>query len=153
MKTRTFSFLDVVLPIVMIVVLVMSVFLPQSGVSAASLTITPNTWNIIGLDSNNPASGPYRFPVGAKVCSSVATTNVVVNFIWDDNTNASDIYLRAGSLSSITIPSIAVGAANCKDAYFEVEVNRATAPYNKTRRYHITATDSSGTVSTVQPRE
>src|SRR5512133_2212358 len=74
---------------------------PQSpAYAAATLTITPNAWNVIGLDSNNPAVGPYRFPVGAKVCTSVATTNVVVNFVWDDNTNASDIYLRLGSLSS-----------------------------------------------------
>ena len=46
-----------------------------------------------------------------------------------------------------------VSLANCKDAYFEVEVNRATSPYDKTHKYHITATDSSRTVSTPQPRE
>ena len=35
-------------------------------VSAQSsvLTVTPLTWNIIGLDSNSPATGPKDFPVG-----------------------------------------------------------------------------------------
>src|SRR5213593_19879 len=84
----------------------------------ATLTVTPISWNIIGLDSNNPASGPHLFPVGARVCSSVATTNVSVNFVFD-SANA-NINLRAGSLSSLTLPSI--GAGGCADAYFEVDV-------------------------------
>ena len=134
-------------------VLIAAVFQPQSQASAAvTLTITPNSWNVVGLDSNTPASGPYRFPIGAKICSSVATTDVVATFVWDEPTNASDIYLRAGSLSSVTIPSISAGG--CADVYFEVEVNRATAPYDKTREYHITADDAtSDAVSTPQPRE
>lgn len=33
---------------------------------AAALTVTPNTWNVVGLDSNTPLFGPNRFPVGAK---------------------------------------------------------------------------------------
>ncbi len=129
---------------------------PQSSAYAATtLSVQPLTWNVIGLDSNNPTAGPYRFPIGAKVCSSVATTNVTVNFVWDDGLDAytgnTYINLRAGSLSSITIPSIAAGS--CVDAYFEVEVNRIAASYNKTRKYHITATDTSGTASSPQPRE
>src|SRR5438309_9624764 len=35
----------------------------------ATLTVTPITWNVVGLDSNNPLSGPKDFPVGARVCS------------------------------------------------------------------------------------
>ena len=30
------------------------------------LTVTPITWDIIGLDSNNPPVGPRLFPVGAR---------------------------------------------------------------------------------------
>ncbi len=135
-------------------------FQPQFSVSAAAtLTITPNAWNVIGLDSNTPASGPYRFPVGAKVCnSSGAATTVTANFVWDDGGGTfwgdpganTYINLRTGSLSSETLTFTGNG---CQDAYFEVEVSKVAAAFDKTRRYHITATDASGTVSTPQPRE
>lgn len=123
--------------------------------AAATLTITPNTWNIIGLDSNTPASGPYRFPIGAKICSTVNAVNVTADFVWDDGLNdfTGDAYvnLRTGSLSSTVIPSILAG--QCADAYFEVEVDKTAASFDQTRAYHITAADGSGTVSTPQPRE
>jgi len=115
----------------------------------ATLTVTPITWNVVGLDSNNPAAGPHLFPVGARVCSDVATTNVNVNFVFD-SANA-NVNLRAGSLSSIVLPSI--GAGQCADAYFEVDVTQTAAAYDTARRYHITATDVSGTASTPTPRE
>ena len=117
--------------------------------ASATLTVSPITWNTLGLDSNSPASGPHNFPVGARVCSDVATTNVAVNFVFDSaNPN---INLRAGSLSTINFASI--GAGNCADAYFEVDVTQTAAAYNTARRYHITATDFSGTSSTPVPRE
>src|SRR5204863_2417295 len=115
----------------------------------ATLTVTPITWNVVGLDSNNPTSGPKDFPVGARVCSNVATTNVGVNWSWD-SANA-NVNLRPGSLSTITLPSIGVGA--CADAYFEIEVNQVVAAYDTKRRYHITATDGSGTALSPTPRE
>lgn len=114
-------------------------------VARAALTITPSTWNIIGLDSNSPLTGPRYFPVGAKVCSNIAATNVPVDLVWD-SANAY-INTRSGSLSSITIPSIAAGA--CADAFFEVEVTQTALAFDTTRRYHI----SSGAVSTPTPRE
>src|SRR2546429_3194159 len=115
----------------------------------ATLTVTPLTWNVVGLDSNNPTAGPKFFPVGARVCSNVATTNVAVNWNWD-SANA-NVNLRAGSLATIPLPTIGVGA--CADAYFEIEVNQVPAAYDTTRRYHITATDGSGTASSPTPRE
>ena len=119
------------------------------GAATATLTVTPVTWNVIGLDSNAPASGPRHFPVGARVCSDVATTNVNVAFVWDSaNPN---VDLRPGSLGALVLPSIGAGA--CADAYFEVEVAPVAAAFDTTRRYHIAATDSSGTASTPQPRE
>ena len=52
---------------------------------SAQLTVTPITWDVVGLDSNRPlTSGPELFPVGAEVCSVVATTNVAVDFVWPD---------------------------------------------------------------------
>ncbi|MFP5247322.1 MAG: hypothetical protein ACLGH0_11565, partial [Thermoanaerobaculia bacterium] len=115
----------------------------------AALTVEPITWNIIGLDSNDPTSGPNRFPIGARVCSDVATTSVSVDFFWDSANPFVD--LRSGSLSSITLPAISAGG--CADAYFEVEVQMTAAAFDTTRQYHITATDLSGTVSTPAPRE
>jgi uncharacterized repeat protein (TIGR01451 family) len=119
------------------------------GLASAALTITPLTWNVVGLDSNNPAVGPKDFPVGARVCSSIPTTDVHVTWFWD-SVNA-NINLRPGSLSALTIPSIALGA--CVDAYFEVEVTQVAAAFDTSRRYHVTATDGTGTVSTPTPRE
>ncbi|MCA1610500.1 MAG: hypothetical protein LC780_06495, partial [Acidobacteria bacterium] len=115
----------------------------------AALSVGPISWNVIGLDSNSPASGPDHFPVGARVCSDVATTGVAVVWSWDSaNPN---INLRPGSLSTITIPSIAAGA--CADAYFEVEVTKVPAAFDTTRRYHITATDFTGSATSPTPRE
>src|SRR4051812_22500454 len=106
-------------------------FISINALAVTTLTVTPVTWNIVGLDSNNPPSGPRFFPVGARVCSSVATTSVAVNFVFD-SANA-NVNLRAGSPSSINIPSI--GAGLCADAYFEVDVTQTAGAYDTARRY------------------
>ncbi len=112
--------------------LVLTAVLPVKPVLAASLTITPDAWNIIGLDSNTPALGPYRFPVGARLHNtSLSTIIATVNFYWDDDpaqihTFWSDaganayINLRTGSQKTLTISIPANGYA---DAFFEVEVS------------------------------
>ena len=107
---------------------------------APSMTVTPLTWNVIGLDSNTPATGPNLFPVGARVCNTGVTGfgNVTAVFAWD-SVNA-NINLRTGSLNPITLGTIAAGA--CADAYFEVEINKTAAAFGTARRFHITATDS-----------
>lgn len=107
------------------------------------------SWDIVGLDSNNPATGPNHFPIGARVCSNVATTNVAVSFIWDSAN--SRINLTPGSPAMVTIPSIAAGG--CASAYFDVEITPVAAAFNTVRRYHITATDGSGTASSPVPRQ
>lgn len=127
-------------------------FLISAPASAAVTSVTPNTWNIIGLDSNTPAFGPNRFPVGADVCSNSAGT-VNVAFSWDTGGTTNDdtyIYLRPGSLGTTGNPlDLTFTAAGCLDAYFEVEVNPVSASFDQTRRYHITA----GSISTSTPRE
>ncbi|MEO8378159.1 MAG: hypothetical protein ABI779_00720 [Acidobacteriota bacterium] len=130
------------------VVVVVAVLLFPVAAQAA-LTVSPITWNVVGLDSNNPVVGPNTFPIGARVCSDVATTNVSVSFLWD--TANANVALRSGSLSTVILP--AISAAGCADAYFEVEVNKVPAAFDTTRRYHITATDFSGTASSPTPRE
>lgn len=121
-----------------------SVFLFSA--EAAALTVTPNTWNVVGLDSNTPLFGPNRFPVGAKVCGGTPGQNVQVDFFWD-STNPY-VYLRPGSANPI---NVTLGADGCADAYFEVEVdkNSGNAPFDTNRQYHISA----GGVSTPMPRE
>ncbi|MFC1778070.1 hypothetical protein ACFL3I_12150, partial [Pseudomonadota bacterium] len=136
----------------LVLILLLGMALPAS----AALTITPITWDIIGLDSNSPAEGPYRFPVGVNICSDVATTNpVVVDFVWDSS-NAY-INLRAGSPSSITIPSLGAVPENCTDVYFVAEITPVAAAFETARRYYIEATDtligSASTVTTPQPRQ
>ena len=85
LKNRFISFLRSCLFFVLILGVVLQ---PQFSVyAAANLTVTPLTWNVIGLDSNSPASGPYRFPVGVRVCNTGTTiaTTVAVKFNWDSN--------------------------------------------------------------------
>src|SRR5689334_7224151 len=94
---------------------------PQSSATAAPvLTITPLTWNVIGLDSNDVTVGPNNFPVGARVCNTGTTVanNVASSFVWD--TSATYINLRPGSLSSLTLSSLAAGS--CTDFYYEVQI-------------------------------
>ena len=124
--------------------------------AAASLTIVPITWNVMGLDSNNVNVGPSNFPVGVRVCNvgDAPATNVASAFVWD----SADPYidLRTGSKSSYTLtePLSNVAPNNCVDFYYEVSITRNSAAYNHTRRYHITASANSiPTVSTVTPRE
>jgi LPXTG-site transpeptidase (sortase) family protein len=119
--------------------------------AAANLTITPITWNVIGLDSNNVNVGPNHFPVGARVCNTgdVAATNLSATFIWD--TSNSYINIRPGTSSTLTVSSLAAGS--CTDFYFEVEITRNAAAYDTTRDYHITVTATGGlSVSTPTPR-
>ncbi|MEO5857854.1 MAG: DUF11 domain-containing protein, partial [Pyrinomonadaceae bacterium] len=117
-------------------------------IAIGDLTVTPITWNIVGLDSNSPATGPNRFPVGARVCNTGPTGfgNVTAVFTWDSVNQY--INLRPGSLASVSLG--AIGADSCADAYFEVEVDKTagSAPFNTSRRYHISASDSvSGSIA------
>ncbi len=81
--------------------------------AAPALTLTPITWNIVGLDSNNVATGPDTFLCGARACNvgDQTAANVVSSFVFD-STN-SYINLKPGSPSSLTVSSLAAGA--CTD--------------------------------------
>lgn len=116
----------------------------------AGLTITPTSWNVVGLDSNNPNSGPDTFQVGARICNTGATavTNVSGTFIWDSFN--SYINLKAGNTASV----ISLASGSCVDFYYPVIVTRTSAAYNATRAYHISVTGNSvASVSTPTPRE
>ncbi|HXR55262.1 MAG TPA: IPTL-CTERM sorting domain-containing protein [Casimicrobiaceae bacterium] len=119
------------------------------AIANATLSVTPLTWNVIGLDSNSPATGPQNFPIGARVCSTTGASNVSVEFFWD-STNAY-VNTRPGSRTTLSFASIP--ANGCADAYFEAQVTRDAAAYDTVRRYHITASDGVDTASTPTPRE
>jgi uncharacterized repeat protein (TIGR01451 family) len=118
--------------------------------AAATLTIRPISWNVVGLDSNKVSDGPDTFPVGARVCNTgtAAATNVVSSFVWD----TSNVYVSVFGPSTLTVASLGIGV--CTDFYFQTQIVRNSLAYNTTRRYHITASaDGVSAVSTPTPRE
>ncbi len=146
------------LSLIAAIALLIGLFPPLSTVGAAEqLTITPITWNVVGLDSNNVFVGPNMFPVGVRVCNDSSTTtanNVRSAFHWE--TTDTYINLRPGSLSDYTganaVTTLAPGA--CHDFYYEVEVTRNSSAYDHTARYYISAVSNEfAEVSTPRPRE
>src|SRR5215471_3231291 len=103
----------------------------------AAVTITPTSWNVVGLDSNNPAVGPDTFQAGARVCNTggSAVTNLTANFIWDSANAFIDLTTPPGT-STLSLASLGAGA--CTDFYFQITVSRNNAAYDTARRYHIT---------------
>lgn len=163
--TRTLSLLII---ITLIQHILGSIPIALAQATEPNLTITPITWNVIGLDSNNVNVGPNNFPVGARVCNTGAAVigDLVANFVWDDggdlfNYSGSYINLRDGSLSSIKEQGLAAGTVStptCTDFYFEVSVDRNKLAYETTRRFHIAVSSAAGTpefspISTPKPRE
>ncbi len=125
---------------------------PATVHAAATLTVTPITWNIIGLDSNNVNVGPQNFPVGARVCNTgdAVANNVAATLAWD--TLNSYINIRPGSSNPLTKSNLAVNA--CTDFYFEVQVTRDAAAYDTTRNFHVEVTANGlGVTSTPTPRQ
>lgn len=140
------------LPRVDLITLAILIFLVSLALvplrSYAALSLEPLTWNIIGLDSNDPVNGPNQFPVGARVCSDIDTTNVTVDFVFD-STNPL-INIRPGSYNSLNFDEILMG--ECVEAYFEVEVDKTPAAFDTQREYRVLASDNSGTYSTPSAR-
>ena len=97
------------------------VAIPTSAQAAPVLTIKPLLWNVIGLDSNSPATGPDLFPVGARVCNTgdgVAPA-VSAQLVWD----TANTSINVDGLSTITSGDLAPGL--CADQYFHVRVTKA----------------------------
>jgi uncharacterized repeat protein (TIGR01451 family) len=116
----------------------------------AGITVTPTTWNVVGLDSNNVNAGPDTFQVGARTCNTGATavTNLAANFVWD----TSNANINLSGASTLNSQSLAAGA--CVDFYFQIVVTRTSAAYNTSRRYHITVSGTgASSASTPTPRE
>src|SRR5437588_3578775 len=116
----------------------------------AGLGATPISWNVVGLDSNNPAIGPDTYQVGARVCNTggTAVNSIVGTFIWD-STNA---FINLSGASTLNVSSLNAGA--CVDFYYPVTVTRTSSAYDTSRSYHI-AVSATGvsTISTPAPHE
>lgn len=124
-----------------------------SSANATVISIEPITWNVVGLDSNSPLSGPNRFPVGARVCTDTGGQTVTANFFWDSTTLPAlppkPLYLNiTNGISSVDLTTSAA-PPYCADAYFEIAVTRDNAAFETSRQYHISA----GALSTPTPRE
>jgi LPXTG-site transpeptidase (sortase) family protein len=102
--------------------------------AAPALTITPVTWNVIGLDDSGDVSkGPNHFLVGARVCNTGDTAaNLVVKFIWNSNND----YIRVIGPDTISQASLAQA---CSDFYYNIEVTRNSAAYLSPRDFYIEA--------------
>ncbi len=115
----------------------------------AELTVSPITWDIVGLDHNRPlTSGPELFPAGARVCTDVATTNIEVELVWESASPYIDH--RPGSLTLIEVDELV--ADECFDAYFEIQLQRSASAFGQSRQYRIEARDGNGAFSSPSPR-
>ncbi|MCI5114358.1 MAG: DUF11 domain-containing protein, partial [Candidatus Electrothrix sp. AX1] len=116
---------------------------------ASDISVTPITWDVVGLDSNRPLTeGPQYFPVGAEVCNTSGTArDITVKLVWGTGSDATYIKERSGSLTTLIFPAVPNG--DCVDAYYEIELTRDSAAFGKTRNYSIKASyDDSGTTVT-----
>ncbi len=152
MKSRLFKLSRVSLKVLVLRVFLLALFSGVCGVQSAyaGLTVTPVSWNVVGLDSNNPNAGPDTFQIGARVCNTggTAVNSIVGDFIWD-STNA---FINLSGASTLNVSSLNAGA--CVDFYYPVTITRSSLAYNATRSYHI-AVSATGisTITTPTPRE
>lgn len=120
--------------------------IPSAPAQAAPvLAIKPLTWNVIGLDSNAPATGPDLLPVGARVCNTrdATATGVAAQMLWD----SANAYIDVDGLSTIPPGDLA-------PAYFHVRVTRDANASETTRKFRIEASATGvATISTPANRE
>ncbi|MGE5221151.1 MAG: sortase [Omnitrophica WOR_2 bacterium] len=124
--------------------------IPTFAQGTPGLTITPITWNIIGLDRTDLSAGPNTFPVGVRVCNptSVPVTNLIVQFVWQNDNN--NIILSVADIQELG----SLDAAKCQSFYFDVFINRDASVIGTSRRYAITVkADHVDLLSTPTPRE
>ena len=114
--------------------------LAAPGAQAAGITVTPITWDVVGLDSNSPSTGPDVFPIGARACNTSGAPLTGVSSTWTWDTANANISVQNASAQSLG--SLAAGA--CIDTYFNVVVNKVAAAQNTARGYHITVTSTEG---------
>jgi uncharacterized repeat protein (TIGR01451 family) len=115
----------------------------------AALTIAKNSWNVIGLDSNDVTTGPNVFPVAVTICNTgpSAVTNLTTTFVWD----SSNSLINLTGPATVNRGTLAAGA--CVSAYYWVAITRSPSVYATARRYHITVTADGGLSASTPVRE
>lgn len=118
--------------------------------AGSSLSATPIEWNVVGLDSNTPATGPHRFSIGAKVCNTGASTVPDASTTWVWDTASSAISLTG----SATKAAVSLAPGDCQKFWYAVDVVAVSLSFDKARRFHIVASGTGvAPVSTPTPRE
>src|SRR6187401_1836357 len=88
----------------------LTVFVSVFGVQSAyaGVTITPVSWNVIGLDSNNTSAGPDTYQIGARACNTggTAVTNLLGTFVWD----SSNAFINLSGSNPVNVSSLNAGA-------------------------------------------
>lgn len=127
------------------------------GQAASQVSVTPITWDVVGLDHNRPlTSGPELFPVGARVCNegSLATDDIQVSMIWEDLLDPPQthpwINNRPGSRTVLDFEGLDPG--DCVDGYFEIQLNRAAGAFFQSRPYRIEVSDPDENILGMSPR-
>ncbi len=144
-----------VIPILLTaVVLSWMVFKPwtisYSQASGPNLVVTPLTWDVVGLDSTNPAAGPNSYLIGASVCNTgnASANGINARLNWTD-TNTT--FINTVGNSNVFIGTLDAGS--CDDLYFKILIDLNT-PQGTTRGYTIQVTTSGGlTFSSPTPRQ
>ncbi len=107
----------------------------EDRLAPAVASITPLSWNVVGLDSNNVNVGPNAFLIGARVTADNAgVSNLVVRYIED---GANNTLISPVGATTLTQATLAPGAS--QDFYFTVSVTRSSAAYTTVQKYHIEA--------------
>lgn len=120
---------------------------------ASGQTVTPNTWNVIGLQGNDVSAGPNEYPVGARVCAGAAPLPAgrTAQFQWIDRASGNPVgsaespYITLVGSSSITLSALAANA--CQDVYFNVQIARDVAAFGTKAPYRITLMDGATLVA------
>jgi LPXTG-site transpeptidase (sortase) family protein len=114
---------------------------------APNLTITPITWNVVGLDTEDVSRGPNTFPVGVRVCNTGDTeaTNVRVGFVWAEEDPSPYIELLVPEEGEFEFESLPDG--DCVDVYFTIAITRNAAAYGASSGYYIAVTENDNPAS------
>jgi LPXTG-motif cell wall-anchored protein len=133
-----------------IALLLASVGVGGTANAATGLTITPIEWNVVGLDSNNPADGPHSFSHGVSVCNTGSTDvpDLVTTWLWDSASSAISL------LGAASKPAVRLAAGTCRSVWYAVDVVPSASSFDQTRGFHVVASGTGvSAVSTPVPRE
>ena len=131
-----------------VALILMGVAIPSVR-GAGGLTVDVVTWDVMGLDSNDEATGPDTFPLGARICNTTSTeiTSVTSTLTWGTTNAYVNLVDASGEHSLGTID-----AGTCVDTYYTILISRNDAARGTTRDYSIAAAGSGGASGSIANR-